>query len=211
MSNTDSSSPDAPGLLPVMESCAPEPLTSEKVPSAWRDSIGIFASIACAIHCAAMPFVIGFLPALGLSFLADESFHKWMAGVCFLVALAAFVPGFKRHRRCLPGAIAATGLTIVTVAAFGLSDECCAACEIDVAAESAAPDCCETHCEHCEHEHGATVNTSPAEPQVASAGIMGFFTENAAWWTPLGGALLVFGHLLNRCFVSRCKCCAPAE
>ena len=39
---------------------APEKTTG---PSAWQDSIGIVASVGCAIHCAAMPFVIAYLPA----------------------------------------------------------------------------------------------------------------------------------------------------
>ena len=65
--------------------------------SAWRDWLGMVASIGCAIHCAAMPFVIAYLPALGLSFLADESFHKWMALVCFLIAIVAFIPGVRKH------------------------------------------------------------------------------------------------------------------
>ena len=76
-------------------------------PSGWRDMLGVVASIACAIHCAAMPFVIGFLPAMGLGFLADEAFHKWMAGACFLIGLAAFIPGWKRHGQLLPAGIAA--------------------------------------------------------------------------------------------------------
>ena len=58
-------------------------LSSEAEPTArsstFRDWLGIVASIGCAIHCAAMPFVFAYLPAMGLSFLADESFHKWMA------------------------------------------------------------------------------------------------------------------------------------
>ena len=58
----------------------------------WRDWVGVVASFGCAVHCAAMPFVISFLPALGLSFLANEMFHRWMALACFLIAMAAFVP-----------------------------------------------------------------------------------------------------------------------
>ena len=73
----------------------PETTTIETAMSTWRDSLGIIASVGCAIHCAAMPFVIAYLPALGLSFLADEAFHKWMALACFLIAIAAFVPGLS--------------------------------------------------------------------------------------------------------------------
>lgn len=78
--------------------------------SSWRDSLGILASIGCAIHCAAMPFVVRFLPMLGLSFLADESFHQWMAVGCFFIALAAFVPGIFQHGRFAP--LAAGGQSV---------------------------------------------------------------------------------------------------
>ena len=44
-------------------------------PQAWRDWLGIGASVLCAIHCAAMPFVVGLLPLIGLSFLADPAFQ----------------------------------------------------------------------------------------------------------------------------------------
>ena len=63
-------------------------LETEKIESSlstWRDWVGITASVGCAIHCAAMPFVIAYLPAFGLSFLADEAFHKWMALICCLL------------------------------------------------------------------------------------------------------------------------------
>jgi hypothetical protein len=38
------------------------------------DQLGITASLACAIHCAALPFLITTLPLLGLDFLAN----KWI-------------------------------------------------------------------------------------------------------------------------------------
>ena len=87
--------------------------------------LGIAASVACAIHCAAMPFVIGFLPLLGMSFLADPSFHKWMVGVCLLFALLAFVPGWRRHHRWGPGIIGLAGLFLISLAAFAGPDDCC--------------------------------------------------------------------------------------
>ena len=310
-------------------------------PSGWRDMLGVVASIACAIHCAAMPFVIGFLPAMGLGFLADEAFHKWMAGACFLIGLAAFIPGWKRHGQLLPAGIAAAGLTIITLAAFGLSGECCPACEaaessdvVAAASESAgcsdpgcdhcateagsaiatttdegipaccqegcadaadgaangtpaavavaakAPDCCAEGCAHvpsnaaaavipsentpecckvassedaaqpsatvaaadtpaccedkcadCETQtaarasaarHGVTecsdeqcahcvadgIASDAATPAVVQAG---FFATYAAWWTPLGGLLMVIGHLLNKRLLCSCACCGTDD
>ena len=124
--------------------------------SSWGDWVGMVASIGCAIHCAAMPFVIASLPALGLSFLADEAFHKWMALVCFLIAIAAFVPGWRKHRRLLPAIVGLVGLTMISGAAFGLAGECCPSCEAAAANVVAAGDtsatCTDESCELCSAE-----------------------------------------------------------
>ena len=92
---------------------------------AYRDWLGVGASVLCAIHCAAMPFVVGFLPLLGLSFLADPSFHQWMVAICLALALLAFVPGWRRHHRLAPAIIGMTGLGLITFAAFAGPDDCC--------------------------------------------------------------------------------------
>ena len=50
----------------------------------WTDLIGVVASIACAIHCAAMPFIVGFLPAMGLSFWLTIRFIKsWLESALY--------------------------------------------------------------------------------------------------------------------------------
>ena len=92
---------------------------------AYRDWLGVGASVLCAIHCAAMPFVVGFLPLLGLSFLADPAFHKWMVGICLALALLAFVPGWRRHHRLAPAIIGVVGLSLITFAAFAGPEDCC--------------------------------------------------------------------------------------
>ena len=92
---------------------------------AYRDWLGVSASVLCAIHCAAMPFVVGLLPLLGLSFLAEPSFHKWMVGICLALALLAFVPGWRRHHRLAPTIIGLGGLGLITLAAFAGPEDCC--------------------------------------------------------------------------------------
>ncbi|EMI58048.1 MerC domain-containing protein [Rhodopirellula sallentina] len=189
--------------------------------STWRDWVGIVASIGCAIHCAAMPFVIAFLPALGLSFLADESFHQWMALACFLIAIAAFVPGFRKHRRMTPIAIASVGLVLITSAAFGMAGDCCAACETSTIAATDAAVCTDACCEHCTAIAGTETNTDVTQTSVsgvASAGnpevdseFQAFIAPFAAWITPIGGLLLVGAHLLNRRYGCLCGCCEPAQ
>ena len=177
--------------------------------SSWRDSLGIIASIGCAIHCAAMPFVIAYLPMLGLSFLADEAFHKWMALICFLIAIAAFVPGLKKHGNWIPVSIAAFGLVFITFAAFGLAGECCASCAAGPvnSVNSVCADGCD-QCESCSLQTG-----SVGEPTVAHAteaeNEKSLLSTLAPWITPFGGILLVAAHLLNRRYGCLCGCCPP--
>ena len=134
----------APHTVGMTDAGLPAPTAS----TAWSDRIGILASIGCAVHCAAMPFVLAYLPSLGLSFLADESFHKWMAIGCFAVAMTAFIPGFRKHRRITPLVTGGVGLVMICFAAFFLAGECCAACDSSadsqpaVAAALCTEDCC---------------------------------------------------------------------
>lgn len=177
----------------------------------WSDSLGMVASTACAIHCAAMPFVVASLPALGLSFLADEAFHKWMAVICFGIAMAAFVPGWRRHRRWLPGGIAAAGLTLICSAAFGLAGDCCASCTAanEVVANGATV-CTDECCEHCAAEAATSTALEEKPQQIASFVPTEWLAPVAPWLTPLGGLILVAAHLVNRRFGCLCGCCPPA-
>lgn len=186
-------------------------LTSSENPSSWKDLVGIAASIGCAIHCAAMPFVIAYLPALGLSFLADEAFHKWMALVCFLIAIAAFLPGLRKHGNWLPVGIGSAGLVLITFAAFGLAGECCPSC---AAADSSTHQStnkvqCSSDCDHCEH-CGEDEAIQPATTVSASSSPsdQGLLVRFAPWITPFGGMLLVAAHLFNRRCGYLCGCCA---
>lgn len=115
------------GLSQMQTALAPSVPSSVAVtPSGgWRDWLGIGASLTCAVHCAAMPFVVGFLPMLGLGFFADPAFHQWMVAVCLALAVLAFVPGWRRHRRVGPVLIATGGLSLIAGAAFAGHDECC--------------------------------------------------------------------------------------
>ncbi|MEM7476528.1 MAG: MerC domain-containing protein [Planctomycetota bacterium] len=183
--------------------------------SSWGDLLGVVASIGCAIHCAAMPFVIAFLPMLGLSFLADPYFHKVMVFVCTLIALAAFIPGWRRHRKWLPAGIAVVGLSFITTAAFALEDTCaCCATPSEEEAKTeqvAASICTDENCEHCLSKQQAATET-PAE--LSAAGTESPLSALVPWITPIGGLFLVSAHLINRRFACRCGCCptdSPAK
>ncbi len=68
-----------------------------KPPPAILDRVGAGASLACAIHCVALPFVVTALPFLGLGFLASNPFELGM--ICFTVSLAtvSFCWGSRLH------------------------------------------------------------------------------------------------------------------
>jgi len=195
----------------------PQQATKETGTSSWQDSLGIIASIGCAIHCAAMPFVIAYLPALGLSFLADEAFHKWMALVCFLIAIAAFVPGIRKHGNWMPVSIAAFGLVFITFAAFGLAGECCASCSSTApTAEVSGSVATETECAACENCDNCQSAATASEGNGATLAIAGDSSTDkdllatlAPWITPFGGVLLVSAHLMNRRYGCLCGCCGP--
>jgi peptidoglycan/LPS O-acetylase OafA/YrhL len=85
-------------------------------PRRWwhvADRFGATASFLCAIHCAAMPFVIALLPVLGLSFLADHRFEAGFVGFACVLATLALVSGYRRHHRRLPLMLAVPGLLLL--------------------------------------------------------------------------------------------------
>ncbi len=183
---------------------------AESAQSSWSDLLGVIASIGCAIHCAAMPMVVSYLPLFGLEFLADESFHRWMAVICFVIALAAFVPGWRKHRKLVPAAVGAFGLGVISATAF-FSTDCCSSCESLLVAdrpvlEASDPNACtESCCQQPDIESqnlatGSDATLSQTPGQFLQAG----FT---LWLTPLGGFLLITGHLLNHRSKCRCECC----
>ncbi|MGB7327825.1 MAG: MerC domain-containing protein [Rubripirellula sp.] len=199
-----------------------------KALSGWSDWVGMVASIGCAIHCAAMPFVIAYLPALGLSFLADEAFHKWMAVGCFAIALTAFVPGLRKHGRLTPVIVGSVGLVMISIAAFGLAGECCAACESNSAqvglvnvgdsgvagSALASEGCTDTCCDLCASSTTANDSGGTSIPQATvsmlptDTSLLGqWISRVAPWLTPIGGIILVAAHLLNRRFGCLCGCC----
>ena len=60
--------------------------------------IGATASFLCALHCAALPFILAILPALGLAFLADHAFEHWFIAFASVLALTMLIRGYRRHR-----------------------------------------------------------------------------------------------------------------
>ena len=62
------------------------------------DRVGATASFLCALHCAALPFILALLPAMGLAFLADHAFEHWFIAFATVLAVTMLVRGYRRHR-----------------------------------------------------------------------------------------------------------------
>lgn len=169
--------------------------------SSRTDWLGVFASIVCAVHCAAMPFIISYLPALGLSFLADALFHKVMVFVCFSIAIYAFIPGLKKHRKWAPVTIGTLGLMLISVAAFGVEEDL-----VILPDGTEVPACCVDECDDdalSVFEYQAVIEEGDDPTTVQD-----LLSQFALWLTPLGGGFLVLGHLLNKRFGNDCNCCS---
>ena len=179
--------------------------SSKSVWMTWADWTGLAASIACGIHCAAMPLLLSYLPSFGLSWLAHEGFHQWMTVVCFVFAASAFVPGWRKHKSLVPAFSGIIGITLLSLSAFVFGDECCAAATGSQLAQNAA--CTDAACTDaaCSEQKSGQATDIQKSFQFAS------FTN---WLSPLGGFFLVIGHIANHrknCTCSSGHCCLEAD
>src|SRR5687768_12783724 len=63
------------------------------------DMVGIATSIACAIHCALLPVLLGALPVFGIDIIENQAFEWGMIALAFVVGCYALVHGYVRHHR----------------------------------------------------------------------------------------------------------------
>jgi hypothetical protein len=101
--------------------------TSPNRPHSWiariADRFGATASFLCAVHCAALPFVIALLPALGLSFLADHRFERGFITFASALALTTLILGFRRHRQFRAFWFLVPGIVLLTSGILVDSDQ----------------------------------------------------------------------------------------
>jgi len=78
------------------------------------DSIGFVASTLCAIHCAAMPFIIVFLSLYGFQFIANPIVEYIFIGSSIIIGAFTFSHGYiKHHKKIYPFLIFILGLLII--------------------------------------------------------------------------------------------------
>ncbi|WP_412467697.1 MerC domain-containing protein [Pedobacter sp. KLB.chiD] len=83
------------------------------------DRIGITASTLCAIHCAALPFLITVLPMWGMEFLANEAVEIAMVAVSLVIGIWSLSSAYrKQHRRILPILVLIAGFACIAMGHF---------------------------------------------------------------------------------------------
>ncbi len=73
------------------------------------DVIGVSTSVLCALHCAALPFLLTLAPLAGLKFLSNPWVDYFIILVSFCIATYALIHGYRRHHQ------KSIALVIVTV------------------------------------------------------------------------------------------------
>ncbi|MCU0706747.1 MAG: MerC domain-containing protein [Pirellula sp.] len=195
----------------------------------WKDRLGIFASAACAVHCAATPVLVATLPTLKFTeWMAAPEFHQVAAVVCCSLVALAILPTVFRFRDLRILTLASSGLGLILTAAFVLPGDCCSldCCSPD-SSVSHLQDDDQAHGHHAHHDHAhhdhahhdhshaskpSDEQSNKETPDLLMAGIGTF----QPWMTPIGGLLLIMAHVLNlkRRWMAPCikqNCCAGAE
>jgi len=81
-------------------------------PKTFYDRFGAFLGFLCAIHCLAVPLLLGVLPAVGLGFMAAHEFDLSIIGIACVFAALAARSGYRAHgdKRIVYGFVAAVSL-----------------------------------------------------------------------------------------------------
>src|SRR5687767_1732282 len=75
------------------------------------DAAGIVTTVACAIHCAVLPLLMGTLPILGMNIINNTAFEYFMIFLAFVIGSYSLWHGYKRHHHSLiPVLVFGTGI-----------------------------------------------------------------------------------------------------
>ncbi|MBA2501136.1 MAG: MerC domain-containing protein [Chitinophagaceae bacterium] len=78
------------------------------------DSIGITATLACAIHCAVLPLFLTSLPLFGINIVNNLGFEMFMIGLAYIIGGYSLYHGvLKHHHKWLPLLIFSVGAVLL--------------------------------------------------------------------------------------------------
>ncbi|WP_160712357.1 MerC domain-containing protein [Chitinophaga solisilvae] len=83
------------------------------------DTLGISASLLCAVHCAVLPLLLGALPLLGFELAENEMLEYGLLLLSFLIGCISLGRGYIRHhRRLMPLLLFAAGFALLLAGHF---------------------------------------------------------------------------------------------
>lgn len=85
------------------DSMPAEILTTDAVTRSRRwhqrlDWLGAWASFVCALHCAALPILIGVAPFIGAQWFASHAFDEWAVSIALVFGAAVIGAAYCTHR-----------------------------------------------------------------------------------------------------------------
>ncbi len=102
----------------MQQSCATFVPMKSLLKSGRLDQVGIGASIACAVHCAALPILATSLPLTGLSFLANTWVEIVMILFSALIGTLSIAGTYTKHRNGMPIALLLSGFLLIATGHF---------------------------------------------------------------------------------------------
>jgi hypothetical protein len=83
------------------------------------DGLGVFTSLACAIHCAILPLLATSLPLFGINIIHNGYFEWSMISIAFFVGSYSLYHGYiKHHQSFIPILIFSIGFAFLVAKQF---------------------------------------------------------------------------------------------
>ena len=84
--------------------------------TATLDKFAVSTSTLCAIHCLALPLLIGVFPVLGTTIFGYDRFHEVLLWAVVPMTVISLTLGCKKHKSLSTALLGVVGLTILIVA-----------------------------------------------------------------------------------------------
>lgn len=181
------------------------------------DHVGIYASILCAIHCAATPALLIALPTFGKAW-AHPATHWGMAIIVIPIAFFMLRKGFKEHAKKWILVTGVLGILLIIIGAILPYTESnpltieqappVRTSETSAQAQSGCSSCaassdCST--ETVNTENATCVDNCCPSFVTNSQGEQSLHIPPASIVTTLGGLCLIAVHAGNLCFCAQCR------
>jgi hypothetical protein len=81
----------------------------------WLDTLGIGVSLACLVHCLALPVLIAFLPAWSAWLDLPEALHVWLLAFAAPFSLSVLLRGARNGSGFAPLCVGFAGLVVMAM------------------------------------------------------------------------------------------------